>query len=93
MLTTKKPSKALALLLTVLMTLSMFSVFGVSTASAADTAPKAATALYLKPNSNWLSANARFSVYLSGGTSSATWVSMTATDDGYYNKRLDISVE
>ena len=43
-----------------------------------------ATTLYLKPNANWASQNARFAMYvfnLDGGTQ---WVSMEALDDGYY---------
>ena len=42
--------------------------------------------LYLKPNANWLGkhANPRFSAYLYGGESPATWVSMTKQADGSY---------
>lgn len=40
--------------------------------------------LYLKPNSNWIRANARFAMYLDGGSSTTTWVSMTNLENGYY---------
>ena len=43
------------------------------------------TILYLKPNSNWTQANARFAMYLCNGTSSAVWVDMKDEDgDGNY---------
>ena len=42
------------------------------------------TTLYLKPNSNWLTANARFAAYYWNSTGSA-WASMTDSNgDGYY---------
>ena len=41
--------------------------------------------IYLVPNSNWTQASARFAAYFFGGSSSATWVSMTDGDgDGTY---------
>ena len=42
--------------------------------------------LYLKPNANWIgtSGKSRFSMYLYGGSSSATWVSMEKTVNGIY---------
>ena len=42
--------------------------------------------LYLKPNSNWLEANARFAAYFfNNSTGTNTWVGMTdANGDGYY---------
>ncbi len=40
--------------------------------------------LYLEPNANWKGSNARFSAYLYGGDSPATWVSMTKLSDGTY---------
>ncbi len=40
--------------------------------------------LYLKPNSNWIRSNARFAMYLDGGSSATTWVSMTNLENGYY---------
>ena len=40
--------------------------------------------LYLKPNSNWLQANARFAAYYWNSTGNA-WSSMTDSNgDGYY---------
>ena len=49
-------------------------------------------ALYLKPNLNWTynkyNKEARFSVYLYGGTSPATWVSMTKVENGNYKAVL-----
>lgn len=44
--------------------------------------------LYLKPNSNWLQANARFSVYLFGDGN--TWKDLTAATDGYYKFTLTL---
>ena len=41
--------------------------------------------VYLKPNSNWTQANARFAAYFWGGTTGEKWVSMTDEDkDGIY---------
>lgn len=41
--------------------------------------------LYLKPNSNWTEANARFAAYFFDGTPGEIWVSMTDADkDGIY---------
>ena len=34
------------------------------------------TQLFLKPNSNWTQANARFAAYFCNGTSAAKWYSM-----------------
>ena len=43
-----------------------------------------ASVVYLKPNSQWLTANARFAAYFFSG-SDYVWVSMTDSDgDGYY---------
>ena len=44
---------------------------------------KGGEVLYLKPNSNWTQANARFAIYLFGGTSGNEWVSMTKSGDYY----------
>ena len=44
--------------------------------------------IYFKPNSNWTKSDARFAMYLSGGTSSATWVSMTRNISGFYEAEL-----
>ncbi len=45
--------------------------------------------LYLKPNSNWTSDNARFAMYVFNTTGSSQWVDMTDTDgDGYYSAAL-----
>ena len=40
--------------------------------------------IYLKPNSNWKEASARFAVYLCNGTKGEKWLSMTKLDDNYY---------
>jgi hypothetical protein len=40
--------------------------------------------LYLKPNDNWKRGDARFSIYLYGGSSASKWVSMTGVGDGTY---------
>jgi len=48
------------------------------------------TTLYLKPNSNWTQANARFAMYLCNGSSSAHWYSMYDNDgDGIYEATVD----
>lgn len=44
--------------------------------------------VYLKPNSNWTQANARFAIYIWGGTPGEKWVSMTAVGDGTYQAEL-----
>ena len=44
--------------------------------------------VYLKPNSNWTQANARFAAYFFGGTPNEVWVSMTAVGDGTYQVNL-----
>ena len=54
------------------------SVFGATIAGG--------TKLYLKPNSNWSQANARFAMYLCNGSSAAKWYSMSDGDgDGIYS--------
>ena len=45
--------------------------------------------VYLKPNSNWKESNARFAIYVWGGTAGEKWVSMTASDtSGVYQAYL-----
>ena len=44
--------------------------------------------VYLKPNSNWTQSNARFAIYVWGGTAGEKWVSMTAVGDGTYEAHL-----
>ena len=45
--------------------------------------------IYLKPNSNWKQSNARFAIYVWGGTTGEKWVSMTASDtSGVYQAYL-----
>ena len=44
---------------------------------------KGGEVLYLSPNSNWTQANARFAIYLFGGTSGEKWVSMTKSGNYY----------
>jgi hypothetical protein len=44
--------------------------------------------LYLKPNSNWTQSNARFAIYIWGGTAGEKWVSMTAVGDGTYQAHI-----
>ena len=45
--------------------------------------------VYLKPNSNWTQSNARFAIYVWGGTAGEKWVSMTASDTaGVYQAYL-----
>ena len=45
--------------------------------------------IYLKPNSNWKQSNARFAIYVWGGTAGEKWVSMTASDtSGVYQAYL-----
>ena len=48
-----------------------------------------ANVLYLKPNSNWTQANARFAAYFFGGTPGEKWVSMVDSDsDGIYEVNI-----
>ena len=52
--------------------------------------------IYLKPNSNWTQANARFAIYLCNGSKSAVWYSMTKIEGtAYYGVKLpsDFSAE
>lgn len=46
--------------------------------------------VYLRPNANWKLSNARFAVYLFGGKSEPTWISMTANsfDNNYYSAEV-----
>ena len=44
---------------------------------------KGGEVLYLKPNSNWTQANARFAIHLCNGSSAAEWVDMTK-EGSYY---------
>ena len=45
--------------------------------------------VYLKPNSNWTQANARFAIYLCNGSKSAVWYSMTKVEGtSYYGVQL-----
>lgn len=44
--------------------------------------------VYLKPNNNWKSNNARFAAYFFGGAVGEKWVSMTAVGDGTYECHL-----
>jgi hypothetical protein len=43
--------------------------------------------IYFDPNNNW-DKDARFAMYLSGGSSAATWVSMTSAGNGLYKAEL-----
>ena len=43
--------------------------------------------VYLKPNSNWMQANARFAVYMFNDSGNA-WVDMTAQSDGCYKASI-----
>ena len=45
--------------------------------------------IYLKPSANWKQSNARFAIYIWGGTAGEKWVSMTASDTtGIYQAYL-----
>ena len=45
--------------------------------------------VYLKPNSNWTQANARFAVYTWGGSAGEKWIDMTDSDgDGVYEAQI-----
>ena len=47
--------------------------------------------VYLKPNSNWKEANARFAAYFWGGATGEKWVSLTDSDsDGIYECYLPV---
>ena len=73
--------KLKAKILTIVLALAMlFSIIGVFALPASAATP---TKLYLKPNSNWTQANARFAAYFFGN--GETWVDMTDSDgDGIY---------
>lgn len=74
----QKHKRLFSLLIALAMILSLLPVM----ASAATMT--GGEVLYLKPNSNWLSANQRFSIYVYGSSSSA-WANMTDSDsDGIY---------
>lgn len=69
--------KVLSWVMVLAMVLSFVPVGSVAAAEAGDI-------LYLKPNSNWTQASARFAAYFFGGSGS-TWVSMTDSNgDGIY---------
>ena len=71
----KNTTKILALVLILMMMFAMTSIFTVSAAQPEK--------LYLTPNSDWKSQNARFAAYFFGN--GETWVSMTDSDnDGVY---------
>ena len=44
--------------------------------------------VYLKPNANWKQSNARFAIYVWGGTAGEKWVSMTSVGNGIYEAHL-----
>ncbi len=44
--------------------------------------------IYLKPNANWKVDNARFAIYVWGGTQGEKWVNMTAVASGIYRCEL-----
>jgi len=74
----KKERITLKKVLSLVMAIAMILTLMPNVASAADD-----TVLYLKPNSNWTQANARFAAYFFGN--GEKWVSMTDTDgDGVY---------
>ena len=76
----RKLSRILALALVMIIAVSMMTMFAFE-ASAATI--NASTKLYLKPNSNWTQANARFAAYFFGNGDE--WVSMTDSNgDGIY---------
>ena len=65
----------------------------VSAGSAAPLAPGKIAAkegwVYLKPNSNWTQAGARFAIYLCNGSKAAKWLSMSRVDGtSYYGVQL-----
>ena len=71
----KNTTKILALVLVLMMMFAMTSMFTVSAAQPEK--------LYLTPNANWKTDNARFAAYFFGN--GETWVSMTDSDkDGVY---------
>lgn len=87
-----KQDSILRRLLSFLMVLTMVvSLFPAAAfASQTDTPALASdgTTVYLKPNSNWLEANARFAAYYFAGDSNG-WVSMTPAEKaGYYTASI-----
>ncbi|MDO4748943.1 MAG: starch-binding protein, partial [Eubacteriales bacterium] len=83
----KKSTRVLSVVLAMLMLFSVFSVgFSAKEVEVAETGVTmtGGEVLYLKPNSNWTQANARFAAYFFG--SGNKWASMDACprDTGYY---------
>ena len=82
----KKSTRVLSLILAMMMLFSAFSIL--ASAKSVDVAEtgatiNAGTVFYLKPNSNWTQAGARFAIYFFG--SGESWVSMTKdAESGYY---------
>ena len=76
----KVSKRALSLLLSTIIIVSALFVGGVIDAGAVDNAFIAGSKLYLKPNSEWLAANAKFAAYFynsENGASQYEWVGMS----------------
>ena len=79
--------KLISVVLAMCMIMSCFALSGISASAATATDSTGAITggqtVYLKPNSNWLQANARFAMYYFG--SSNGWVDATKVEDGIYS--------
>ena len=79
--------KLISIVLAMCMIMSCFALSGISASAATATDSTGAITggqtVYLKPNSNWLQANARFAMYYFG--SSNGWVDATKVEDGIYS--------
>ena len=85
----KRISKFLSVMLVICMVISMIPA--VVFAASLSTLP---STLYLKPNSNWLEADARFAAYYYGTNSSGVWESMSDPDgDGVYEAPVPTNFE
>ena len=76
--------RVLALLLSTIIDLSMLFVGGVIDAGAVVNAFEAGSKLYLKPNSDWLAADAKFAAYFfnsENGDTQKEWVEMSKVSD------------
>lgn len=74
--------KAISIFLTVIMVIGMMPVVRMDAGAAED-----GIVLYLKPNSNWMQADARFAAY-SWGESSNGWADFVDNGDGYYKVEI-----
>nr|MCR5653152.1 endonuclease [Ruminococcus sp.] len=76
--------KFISIVLVTMLLLSTLIVGSMSAASAVNNAFEAGSKLYLKPNADWLAANAKFAAYFfnsENGETQKEWVNMTQVDN------------